>query len=368
MERRPVNTPSTPSTTPIKTSPVIVPPTTIKTTQDVPGLYFAKVKKQGLEFISTGCTLLDCVLGGGWAVGRMSNLVGDKSSGKTLLAIEACCNFNLLYPDGRIIYLEAESAFDEEYARALGMPVDAIEFISKDLKDNTVESWFEHMQPLLVELQKSKQPCLYIVDSLDALSDRAERDRDIDKGSYGAEKPKLLGQLFRRTISEIQGTRTHLMIISQLRDAIGVTFGERQKRSGGRALDFYASQILWLAQLKKLERTVTKQTRVYGTQVKAKCKKNKVGLPFRDCEFQILFGYGIDDINAMLVWLESIDCKDSILEIVDKTSYRNAAELTTIIKKLPRDQRMSILNELSALTIEQWEAIESKFLPASSKY
>lgn len=183
--------------------------------------------------------MLDCVLGGGWPLGRMSNVVGDKAVGKSLLAIEACANFNLQYKNGKIVYLEAEAAFDEEYAAALGMPVDKIEFAGDQLKDFTIESWFEHLEKTIEDATKSGQPVLYIVDSLDALSDRAEKDREIDKGTYGANKPKLIGQLFRRTVKDMEKTRIHLMIISQVRDNIGVSFGEQKTRTDWQSHGFF---------------------------------------------------------------------------------------------------------------------------------
>lgn len=289
-------------------------------------------------------------------------------SHNTLLAIEACCNFNLIYPDGKIIYLEGEAAFDTDYASALGMPINDIEFAGEDLEDYTIESWFDHLTETLNKITKTEQPCLYVVDSLDSLSDKAEKERDITKGTYGAAKPKLIGELFRRLVKDMEQTRLHLMIISQVRDKIGVMFGEKHTRTGGRAMDFYASQILWLAQVKKLEKTILKQTRTYGTMVKAKCKKNKVGLPYRECEFPVVFGYGIDDIAAMITWLESISAKDSILRIINQSSYKSSAALSEELKQVDRQSRIQICNELASEVIDQWELIEQKFLPTTSKY
>lgn len=146
-------------------------------------------------------------------------------SHNSLLCIEAAANFHHQFPNGKIIYLEAEAAFDESYAEALGMPVTSVNFVGEDLEDFTVESWFEHLTETIEALSKEDVPCLYIVDSLDALSDRAEKGREIDKGSYGASKPKIVGQLFRRLTKEIEKTQIHLMIVSQVRDNIGVCFG-----------------------------------------------------------------------------------------------------------------------------------------------
>lgn len=289
-------------------------------------------------------------------------------SHNTLLAIEACCNFHHLYKNGRIIYLEAEAAFDVEYARALGLPVDDMEFLTEDeLPDFTIESWYTYTQALIEELLKTNQECLFIVDSLDALSDREERKRGIDEGSYNMSKPKLIGQLFRRLVKDIEKVKLHLMIISQIRDKIGVTFGAKHTRSGGKALDFYATQILWLSQLKKLERTIKKQTRIYGLNVKAKCTKNKVGLPFRECEFPIIFGYGIDDAIAMITWLEVVADKDAVVDVIGE-SYRNAAEASHKINKLSSKDKIEVLSQLSNLVIDEWESIEENFLITHHKY
>lgn len=331
------------------------------------GAYFTNPKKKGLEFIRSGCYLLDCALGGGWPLGRMSNIIGDKSTGKTLLAIEACTNFAMQYPRGEIYYLEAEAAFDEEYAEALGMPVDRINFVGSEFKDYTIESWYEHLDSVLQQAKGSSQPILYIVDSLDALSDRAEKDRAIDAGSYGGGKPKKVGELFRRLAKEIEKTRLHLQIISQVRDNIGVMFGEKHVRTGGRAMDFYASQCLWLSQIKKLDKTVKKVKRVIGIRVKANCKKNKIGLPFREAEFPIMFGYGVDDITAMCEWLDTVGSLDEFEQYAVGRS-KKAGDVADSIKSLPRPELRTVRKELEDIVEDTWIEIEERFMPTQGKY
>src|SRR6266700_660763 len=145
------------------------------------GNYFLDARP--LELFSSGCQILDLALGGVWPLSRISNIVGDKSTGKTLIAIEACANFSRKFPEGKIYYSESESAFDPSYAQALGMPIEKVRF-GEDFF--TVEDLFEDLEKVLKDLEKTPTPALYIIDSLDALSDRDELAREIDKGSYGA--------------------------------------------------------------------------------------------------------------------------------------------------------------------------------------
>ena len=267
--------------------------------QALGGLYFHGPKKD-LRFISSGCTLLDLALGGGWARRRIANIVGDKAVGKSLLCIEMAANFAMEEPKAKIRYREAESAFDPAYAEALGFPLDKVDF--GDPVD-TVEDVFEDLQKVIAG---AKGPELYIVDSLDALSDRAEMDRNIDEGSYGTGKAKMMSQLLRRLVRELAEKDVTVVFVSQVRDNISVMIGKKTTRSGGRALDFYCSQVCFLTQLEKLKRTIKGVTRVTGTRVKATIEKNKIALPYREAEFQILFGHGIDDDAACRNFLKTV--------------------------------------------------------------
>lgn len=325
--------------------------------------YFASGdSKDGMMFVSTGCAILDSVLGGGYVLGRIVNLVGDKSSGKTLLAIEACANFARTYPNsGTIRYGEAEAAFDLKYAAALGLPVDRVTFAETLL---TVEDFYED---LLRHIEENKdKPSLYVLDSLDALSDRAEQDRAIDQGSYGANKPKKLGELFRRLTQKLEKSKVLLIIISQIRDKIGVTFGETKMRTGGRALDFYASQILWLTEIEKMKKAIEKVERVVGIRVKALCKKNKIGLPFRSCEFPVVFGYGVDDLTANVEWLIDVGKESKLAALgLSKAGYK--VRINNLRNK-GGEEAQTLRLELKQLVKEQWAEVETNFLPTSSKY
>lgn len=320
------------------------------------GSYFAS-PKTNIKFIGSGCTTLDLALGGGWAEGRIGNIVGDKSSGKTLLCIEAAANFGLKYDNGRILYRECESAFDQGYAQALGMPVDRVEF---DTPFETVEDLFEDLHSVV---NKHKTPTLYIVDSLDALSDRAEMKRDMDEGSYGTQKAKMMSQLFRRLVRKMSDSNVTVLIVSQVRTNIGATFGNSTTRSGGRALDFYASQVLYLRHMKTVKRTKSGVERPVGIDIRAKVSKNKIGLPYREVPFHISFGYGVDDIQACVNWLKAVGSL--------KEAGIPATGLARYVKQfhdLPDDEFESRLEDIHDIVKRRWYEIEESFMPRRSKY
>lgn len=321
------------------------------------GSYFAAPKKN-LSFISTGSKLLDLALGGGWVENRVANIIGDKATGKSLLCIEACANFVAKHDAGKVMYRECEAAFDPEYAEALGMPLDRVEFGEKF---NTVEDLFEDLAEVVKKAKKN--PILYIVDSLDSLSDRDEMERDIDKGSFGAAKAKKMSEMFRRLVRDMEKSKVTLLIVSQIRDNIGVTFGRTWTRSGGRALDFYSSQTLVLAQKGTLKKTIKGVERPIGIALKAKVDKNKVSLPFREAEFNLSFGYGIDDIPSCLEWLKVVKALDQL--DIGKDDIK--AYLKTLDQMDDRDYRSSV-KQIHKIVTARWYEIESSFMPKRKKY
>lgn len=327
--------------------------------------YFASgADKASLEFFSTGCGLIDEALGGGWALGRVSNIVGDRSAGKTLLAMESSANFALAFPDGAIRYAESEEAFDPPYASALGIPMDRIELNKDGVPLGTVEEWYDD---LIRWLDATKgRPGLYIIDSLDALSDAAEMERGFDEGSFGGNKPKQIGKLFRMCIDRIAQERKHLMVISQLRDKLGVTFGETKTRSGGKALDFYATHIMWLAEKSKIKRKIGEVERIVGVEVQAYVKKNKVGLPFRKADYPVLYGYGVDDLMAMAEWAFEVKRDELMKELgFSKNGYK--VRITNIRNKGGKEAQ-DMRAALRKLVRQEWARIETDFLPPSRKY
>jgi len=319
-------------------------------------------------FISSGCTLLDCMLGGGWGIGRVVNLVGDKSSGKTLLGIEACANFAKQFSAKDIRYAEGESAFSLDYARSIGLPMQVIPTEPGEI--TTVQSFYNDLSGFL-KGRKGKTPALYLLDSLDSLSDDAEMNREFGDNTYGTNKAKDMSELFRRINAEMAEANCTLFVISQIRDKIGVTFGEKKTRSGGRALDFYCSQVVWLAEIKKLQRQVMNAKRVIGVEVLAKNRKNKLAIPFREAEFTLMFNYGVDDEVSMLNWLHDhkaeseLDRGESGLPI---TVAEMRKELTTAREDRDQEAVQVIREVLKEAVRARWAAIEEELRPPMAKY
>jgi recombination protein RecA len=358
------------------------------------GSYFASGRdKENLEFTSTGCGVLDEALGGGPALGRCINIVGDKSSGKTLLAMEIMAQTLLRYPGAMARYAESESAWDEAYALALGIPVHQIELNPKGRRVETVEDWADDAERFLASVKAAKAPCgVYVLDSLDAISDDDEMDADFGEASFGGKKPKLVGQFFRRLVDRFAELNVLLVIISQLRDKIGVTYGETKTRSGGKALDFYATHILWLRECGKLKRTVSGVERVIGLDVEGYVKKNKVGLAFRKARYPLLFGYGIDDLTASAEWLCEIgrerllhelgmrkkpsaaraktraDLKDLKPEDPALTALRPYSDVIEEARNEGGARPQALRDQLTALVRLEWQRVESDTLPKAPKY
>lgn len=355
---------------------------------ELPSYFASGNEKEGVEFTSTGCALYDEALGGGPCMGRVLNIVGDKSTGKTLNAMEIAAQTLRIYPDAWVRYGEAEAAWDADYQAELGIPISKMILNEKNERLETVEQWYDDLVACLDKFPD--RPGVYILDSLDALSDDAEMEADFNKASFGGMKPKAIGQLFRRLVGRLERQRVLLIIVSQLRDKIGVTFGETKTRSGGKALDFYASQIVWLRETGKLKRTISGEERVYGIEVRAQVKKNKVGIAFREAQYPVLFGYGIDDLMASAEWIAGVAPKRLVelgmkkeagrartkAEVKAKASappdkhaaLPNYADEISRIRRTGGAEAQAMREKLTKIVREEWARIETEFLPPVRKY
>ena len=327
-----------------------------------PTSYFVG-EKPNYSFISSGCALLDCVLGGGFPLGRITNIVGDTSTSKTGHSTEALINFIRQYPDSMPAYRDTESAFDVEYSAAMGLNPKKVDFGDPEQPVTTVEAFVRDFTKYLNDCIKIKSPGMYVIDSLDALSDEGELERDVGEKTYGMAKAKLLSEFFRKTVSKIEQSRVLLLIISQVRDNIGVMFGEKYKRAGGKALDFYASQCLWLAKVEVNRQTINKVKRPYSITIKAKAKKNKVGLPLRECEYDFRFGYGVEDAEASIKWLKEVGRSEEA-GIAPSAVKDYIAGLGGMTLAEYDEERQKLRKAVKSV----WGEIETSFLPQRSKY
>jgi len=317
-------------------------------------------------FIRSGCSVLDCVLGGGWALGRVVNIVGDKAVGKTLLAIEACANFAREYPKGFIFYREAEAAFDEHYGVKLGLPVARVDFGEDGLGTHwdTIEDIFEDLRAQVKLCRKHRAPALYIIDSLDSLTSRAALARKVGQGSYNLEKQNILAQMLSELVRDFRDVNMCVMVISQVRDRIGqFIVGDRFRRAGGHSLDHHATQIVWLSHLKNVVQNEEGIKRTVGIRVRAHCKKNKIGLSMRPCDFVIRYLYGVMDIESSVDWLTTHKMLGELgLTANGVDAYLNKTD--QLEPEAYRERSERVRESLLAA----WDKVETKFLPTRSKY
>lgn len=333
------------------------------------GSYFAG-PKEDLKFVRSGSSLLDCALGGGWTLGRMANIVGDKSTGKTLLAIEASANFARAYPQGQLFFRERESAFDKNYAEAMGMPLRRVDFGKQ--RFDTVEGFEQDLHACIQKCKEKRQPGIYILDSMDALSDEAELKKKAGEGSYGTAKAKANSELFRKLVRPMEDAQLLLIIISQIRDKINAMFGKKWTRAGGHALDFYATHVVELAHLGYIKKTRNKVERAIGVDIKANVSKNKVGLTNRQARFDIKFGYGIDDLTSCMDWLIEVE-KLPALNITDadagpKMKAQAADWLFETLHMTDDVEYAQRVAHVTTTTAAVWREIEEGFLPKRKKY
>ncbi len=320
-----------------------------------------------VEFLSSGLTLLNLALSGkgsegGWARGRIINIVGDGSSGKTMLAIElaAQCFFYIKEKKSKIfeqpktvkiVYNNVESVMDFPLEEMYGKEfVEGVEWI----RTPTIEGFGRDYGRRVIDL-KSGEFLLYIVDSYDSFTSEAGMERfeeaakkdKAQDGTYGVEKAKYgSASFFNNICGLMDGKDATLVIISQVRENIGVTFGKKYTRSGGKALDFYTHQVVWLAEIEKLKKTFKGKTMSYGIRTKAKVERNKTAKPFREADLTILFDYGVDEIGTNISWLFGPEVKKILWEGVEysKTDFISYIEDNQLEKKLAEKVEEEWLN------------------------
>ena len=295
-------------------------------------------KAMEIEAIPTGALSLDIALGiGGVPRGRIIEVFGPESSGKTTLALHIVAEAQKM--GGEAAFIDAEHALDPVYARKLGVDIDNLIVSQPDTGEQALE--------ITESLVRSGALDVIVVDSVAALVPKAEIDGDMGDSHMGLQA-RLMSQALRKLAGAINKTKTVIIFINQLREKVGVMFGNPETTTGGRALKFYASVRM---DIRKIE-NIKQDGEVKGNRVRVKVIKNKVAPPFREAEFDVVYGQGISkegNILDMAVNLDIVEKAGSWFSYNGERIGQGRENVKRYLKENPE-----ILNDIEAKVRENF--------------
>jgi len=252
------------------------------------------------EFVSTGSSMLDLVISngpnGGFPVGRITEITGLEASGKSLLAAHTLANTQK--KGGVAVYIDTENAVSHEFLQAIGVDLEKMLYVPLD----TIEDIFEAIEHIIETIRSSDKDRLVtiVVDSVAGSTTKVEAESDYDKDGWATSKAIIISKAMRKITNMIGRQKVTLIFTNQLRQKLGVMFGDPWTTSGGKALAFHSSVRLRLKQMGQIKMKVDGVDQVIGIKCRAQVVKNRVGPPLRMINYDMYFDSGIDDFGGWL--------------------------------------------------------------------